>query len=318
MKISTVAEAKSSPVGTILECVHGTLTKLFKPSTGEGAYGHYSLQNGEIESNGDFMKIVFKNRDELQSDRRGQKITVTSSTKKGLNGIKVHENNHKGVKTIELLITPSAHIDFGIIPEVGSAPVKPTTPAPASKPQASAPASPAPELPKPSHGVDKVRSRLMQMANLYKSCLDASRWIVEANNLSGEDVRACATALYIQGTRENLHSEMPNHPLNVKSAPEPVSAPKSAIPSEDLKEDASWEAEDSTQAEPPPQIDQTNDGTNWRKFKVPVGPHTGMLMGAMEVDDITAYYNTFKANPKVAEQVYFRQALLLWFKETNS
>jgi hypothetical protein len=69
-------------------------------------------------------------------------------------------------------------------------------------------------------------------------------------------------------------------------------------------------------SQPDPEDNTNQDGVmKWQSFVVPVGPYANQKLGDMPPDDIEAYYTTFKANPKIPAQVYFKQALVMWAKE---
>lgn len=104
----------------------------------------------------------------------------------------------------------------------------------------------------------------------------------------------------------------------ITCSPEPVKTNPKAIkrdsgsPSKviDVKVDPS------VQQDPEDNTDQTG-AMKWQNFIVPVGPYAKTKLGEMPADDIQVYYDTFKSNPKVPEQVYFKQALLIWKKEQS-
>lgn len=107
---------------SIVMCISGKLTKLYKANKGED----YEYQNGEFkDSSGKSIKIVFSKCSQPTS-ARNQTITITSNktASHGWQGIRVedreYEKDGKSVQERQLKITPTAEIDFGSNGSAGS------------------------------------------------------------------------------------------------------------------------------------------------------------------------------------------------------
>lgn len=224
MRIITIAEASGIP-GEIVPCIKGTLISLFAQKTGISAAGDpWSLQNGEVQDSTGKMRVTFSSREPLPDSLKGEEIILESKTTKfGLQGVKVKENNFKGKTTIELHITPSAIITF----PNATAPTNTDIPEQKqSQPMTKAPEKPMTQI----DGIEKARKRIMQFSNLYSMTLKAARYVGETEGLEGEDIRQISTTFFIQSVKEGLENGLPNNgPIPEKST--------QAVKKEDLEND---------------------------------------------------------------------------------
>jgi hypothetical protein len=76
MKLSTIQEAINAEVDEPVLAIRGKLSKLFNRMQGEGQYGPWTLQNGQLEADGVTIKLVFSNRDEVPQDWRNEEVEL--------------------------------------------------------------------------------------------------------------------------------------------------------------------------------------------------------------------------------------------------
>lgn len=144
MKVSTLSEVKRMDGGLPVPCVRGILKTLFKPKRGEGQYGPWCLQNGELTDGKTTVKVLFANRDEeVPQNWRGKQVVITSYRgDKGWEGVIADDNEYKGTTTRQIKVTKTAEValDDGAEPsdnDGGEAPAprrNTTTAAPTNKP----------------------------------------------------------------------------------------------------------------------------------------------------------------------------------------
>jgi hypothetical protein len=94
----------------IIKKVTGKITKLFPERKFDGQYGPTSVQNGEIEVDGQAYKIAFWKCTQLDS-AKNRTVTLSSTrSKQGLNGVILEKESYekKGKKIENLLIRVSA------------------------------------------------------------------------------------------------------------------------------------------------------------------------------------------------------------------
>jgi hypothetical protein len=90
MKLSTIQEAINAEVDEPVLAIRGKLSKLFTRMNGESQYGPWTLQNGQLEADGQTIKVVFSNRDEIPGDWRNEIIELrcVKGSKGGWSGVK--------------------------------------------------------------------------------------------------------------------------------------------------------------------------------------------------------------------------------------
>lgn len=79
----------------IIKKVTGKIIKLFPEKQHEGNYGPYTIQNGEIEVDGEAYKLTFWKNTQPES-AKGRTVTLSSTRgKHGLNGVTFEEESYK-------------------------------------------------------------------------------------------------------------------------------------------------------------------------------------------------------------------------------
>jgi len=79
----------------IIKKVTGKITKLFPEKQHEGNYGPYTIQNGEIEVDGQPYKLAFWKNTQPES-AKGRTVTLSSTRgKHGMNGVTFEEESYK-------------------------------------------------------------------------------------------------------------------------------------------------------------------------------------------------------------------------------
>lgn len=220
MKTYKINEAKEM-IGQPIPRIIGTLTKVYDRKTGEGKFGPWSLQNGEIQDETGVVSIVFSGLPDM-TDKRGQEITFRSNqSKKGLTGIVMEENTYNGVTKPQLKVSASALIlDGEEIEKTHGGTVEKV------EPSSRLPAQITEQMEacrKPFNGQDGVqaaRHRLMQKANLYRLCYAGAKHSANGNGLDPQYVKDVATTLFISMEKEGYSDKMPNdHPVAEKTTP---------------------------------------------------------------------------------------------------
>lgn len=174
MKLSTVKEAIESNDDEPVLAIRGTLTKLFRPMTGDNQFGPWSLQNGSLKDQTGEIKVVFSNRDEVPQDYRGQVIEVrcTKGQKGGFSGVK-RTTDKKDGKTPKLDIGKAGEVflfNNEHAPEPRSHAKAPSSPQEPSQPPPgvnTAPPSqaPSPRVPDEAGNLAEGLSRIHEILN---------------------------------------------------------------------------------------------------------------------------------------------------------
>lgn len=218
MKTYKINEAKEM-IGQQIPRIIGTLTKVYDRKTGEGKFGPWSLQNGELQDETGVVSIVFSGLPDM-TDKRGQEITFRSNqSKKGLTGIVMEENTYNGVTKPQLKVSASALIlDGEEIEKTHGGTVEKVEPKEivGEEPE-SKPVNRLPQTNGNGHHVDGaqvVRKRLMQYANLRELCDNAASFLYSKDAMSAEDkqiIKDVASCFFIQALREGLADKLPNN-----------------------------------------------------------------------------------------------------------
>lgn len=101
----------------IIKKVTGKITKLFPEKQAEGQYGPYTIQNGEIEVDGQPYKLAFWKNTQPES-AKGRTVTLSSTRgKHGLNGVTFEEETYKNkegqqVHNQVIKVTASGKVEF--------------------------------------------------------------------------------------------------------------------------------------------------------------------------------------------------------------
>lgn len=233
MKTYTIAEILDSEVGMIIPRVEAKLQKVWDRKTGEGEHGAWSLQNGELVDATGSIKVCFSGLPNI-SERQGDVMVFRAqSGKKGLSGIKVDENTYKGATSKQLKITKSAII-LGVDEQPDDIPMEypAKTPETFTDGQLGDKNCPkpivAPKKAIPADGVQVVKHRVMQLANLREICDHAAHFLYPEGEYGQEFIKDIATSIFIQSCRENLHDKLPNT--------KPISKKEDVEASENLEE----------------------------------------------------------------------------------
>lgn len=98
--------------GDVIGSVSGRIQKVWDWKDGDGKYGRYSFQNIELVDGRDTIKVVLKDRDELnERDWKGAQVIISSTEgKKGYTGVKAKDDVYKGKTTRIVWVTATADI----------------------------------------------------------------------------------------------------------------------------------------------------------------------------------------------------------------
>lgn len=206
MRTVSIKEAKTM-IGEIIPCVKGRIRDVWKYSTGVSDKGEWKIQNLLIEDETGSIKVFISGRAEIPASTKGEEITIESaSTKHGLQGIKVTEEEYQGKKNIQLKITPAASIVIDGQPTTGS--VKPSKQEPVLVHIET-------QNGNGDANVQKVRKRLMQLVNLYDKCWDAATFLGNKHNWETQLRKDVSSCLFITGIKEGLADALPSDkPVN--------------------------------------------------------------------------------------------------------
>lgn len=223
LRILPLSDIAKMGDGETVPSVQGTITKVLKPSSGTNDHGAWSLQYIHIKDPTGTCKVQLSNHDEMPASMVGVDVLISCwDSDKGLQGIKVKEDNYKDTKSNILKVTKSGTIsrigadasDDGDLGPVAAKPsrteptttnVTPTKPAPTAETD-SFEASQA--VAKPSNGgrptVDKF---LFSRAQMYIRCLAAVDWIAMSRKtenlgeLTDAQKQAATSTLFIAADR---------------------------------------------------------------------------------------------------------------------
>lgn len=101
----------------IIKKVTGKITKLFPEKSSEGQYGPYTIQNGEIEIDGESYKLALWNNTQPDS-AKGREVTISSTRgKHGLNGVTLEQESFKNKEGKEIhnqviKVSASAKVEY--------------------------------------------------------------------------------------------------------------------------------------------------------------------------------------------------------------
>lgn len=213
MNTYTIQQALTE-IGRPIPRIEARLDEVYERKTGEGQYGPYSFQNGEISDSTGKMKVVFSNCENMER-LRGNTVVFKSmqTAKHGLKGVEVKEGKeYKGKIPIELKVSKAALVVSS--GEEGS--VQPATPSTRiqSAPQANVePTKANPEDRK--IGLALAKNRMTQLAGLYDLCwktvlsMDFKKDLEEQGDVSDMGLlKDVATTLFITAQREGLADKM--------------------------------------------------------------------------------------------------------------
>lgn len=228
-KTITIKDALNFPEGTPIPRITGKVSLIWDRTTGEGKWGTWFKQAGLMED-AEGNKIVFTVWDKPDmSDYKGRTVIFRSAPNAKKPSITL-KADYKDAAKMTLNVGKSAIVlteeeetdDVPMDFDKSGAPV--TAKEAQSKPQSQpAPKAQAPSVHSlPVNGVQEVKQRVMQLANLRSICDDAAAFLYpDGDEDMVKDVSSC---LFIQAARENLMNKLPNN--------KPISTP-----TEDLNEE---------------------------------------------------------------------------------
>ena len=214
-----------------LACIEGTLTALYGRKTGTNSQGEWSIQNGEIAADGIKYPIFIKDRDELPSGLKNEKIRISSySGQKGISGLYVMDDSHNGTTTRKIKITPTANIEQVAVSSPSSPQPQPDQPSDndggwpdenSLQQPAQQPAQKPAQKPAREPGVVKAKKVMMQLANCQILAAAAVVKVVApkikdltGNGMTEEKLGNMITSLTLESWRKGLHCELPERPLS--------------------------------------------------------------------------------------------------------
>lgn len=263
MKLSTIEEAIAAELDEPVLAIRGTMTKLYSQMSGEGQYGPWTIQNGQLQDNTGEIKVVFSNAPSLDEKKyRNQLVEFrcTKGTKGGWSGVK--RTVDKKTKVDVLQISDKAEIilfDAEHEPEPnGAEQKKPAQSAPAnepakasgspqgaSQPQNKVNTPPPQEKPpqaapaKPQQSVDDLMAdgigKLTQLANCQYAALRLVREylmpLLQTRGIQCDPIQESTLVqnMLIQCYRENIHWKFPQKQFTGKK---PAAAAPAAPPAQ--------------------------------------------------------------------------------------
>lgn len=212
---------------------------MWNRSTGDGNYGPWSLQNGEITVQGEKMRVLFANMEPVSDEHQGDAFFVQAqSGKKGIHGVSVKEEDYKGNKRIVLKITKAAKLLLGDAAEAEQPAIPNGSPAESmAQPRQNAPKT---DSSGSGDGVKEARHYFMRSANLYDLAYSAAQYLREKHGFETEQVKDVATTLFINACRDGLANKMPDKPLGIKEPPKKEQTEKRDPPAVEA-DDIPWD-----------------------------------------------------------------------------
>lgn len=224
MNTYTIQQALTE-IGRPIPRIEARLDEVYERKTGEGQYGPYSFQNGEISDATGKMKVVFANCENMER-LRGNTVVFKSmqTAKHGLKGVEVKEGKeYKGKIPIELKVSKAALVvtsqEEGSVQMAAPANIAMNTAMTATEARKLAPqANVEPMKANPEDrklGLALAKNRMTQLAGLYDLCwktvlsMDFKKDLEEQGDISDMGMlKDVATTLFIQATREGLADKM--------------------------------------------------------------------------------------------------------------
>jgi len=158
MRILTIAEVLQMEPGETVPGIRGVINSVGGYYTGNSQLGPWSLQRAILTNGSDKIRLRFSNRSKLGPEWNGHEVILTCvSGKNGPVGMKVSEDEYRGVKQKEIFVGEKAILDTaanaaacGVVQSnsVESAAETPhAQPKPAQQPPAPAPVHTPPSIP---------------------------------------------------------------------------------------------------------------------------------------------------------------------------
>jgi hypothetical protein len=194
----------------IIKKVTGKITKLFPEKKFDGQYGPTSVQNGEIEVDGQTYKLAFWKCTQPES-AKGRTVTLSSTRgKQGLNGLTFEEESYekegKKIKNFLIRVSASAKIEYDGVSEE---PARVT-----STPKVIVTDNP-----------EKALDEIVEM-HLYIDCLVRMAYLGKITD--EETLRSYVSSVFIEANRKGIHYSSK------------VEAPKKEEPKAEELDPADW------------------------------------------------------------------------------
>lgn len=223
---TTIRQALSYPEGTPIGRIVGKVTHLFDRKTGEGDYGAYSSQSGVISDGEDKILFTLWNKPEIPHDYKGRVVIFRAGGgKKPTMTLKsdFKDNSKRTLNVTKscIMLTEDEETDDIPFDHV-------ETP----KPQQNAPqVNVAPKKgniddalqdfmkskPDPKEGIQSVKKRVMQYANLRSITDDAAAFLYQDQSTGMvergiiEKIKDVSSCFFIQGVKDGLHFKLPDN-----------------------------------------------------------------------------------------------------------
>lgn len=250
-QVMTVADVQKLDADIPIPALRGKLTTLYKRSAGETQKGKWSFQNGEIESGGAKMKVVFKDRDELPMSWKSKEVYLLSNNgSRGWSGVKTKMDDYKPEAPVMVVwVTGSAEITESS-PVAGTPTAKPAAAPVAPPTAATAPRAAATPAKSDAGKINLARvfiaRRAAGMAITFRATQKISKDFREA---FGEEMplqmfQAINSTLFIAGDKSGMFDDLPvdlslqklvamskqQPATNPAVAPQPAAPPPQEIP----------------------------------------------------------------------------------------
>ncbi len=225
-----------------LACIAGTLTKIYKPKTGENSNGQWSIQNAVIKgTDGTEVTLWMKDRPEIPTNQQGRFMILTAKQgDKGLSGLYVMDDDYNGKITRKIKVTPTAELAYQDgqpapqqqRPQQGmqaaqQAAAESWGPEPQQPETSQAPPQQSRQTPKPQSGehdlIKEAKRTIIQITNLHLlvakavDAVEAPRYKEATGMDMTEGQRQAAIAsVFIESTKQGLVRNMPCRPLEVE------------------------------------------------------------------------------------------------------
>lgn len=237
--VTPLSDIAAMAADTIVQCVRGKVTGLFKRITGQKKDGAaYSFENGTISGDGVEVRFTLNNCEPLDKNLKGKVVLICCNHgKHGWTGVKVKDDDYDGKTRKILWITPSGKVE---IEGAAQSSLPPPNEAPSDTPPPSTrrPASPSGKVSGEAgrEAYKNAKRLISRMANMMIR-IDGAATVVsdaigqeEGEPLSAERHDAIRTTLFIQASYEKLYHHFP--PLSTGGADKPPAPPTPPPPPE--------------------------------------------------------------------------------------
>tara|TARA_R100000081_G_scaffold92029_1_gene72190 strand:+ start:2065 stop:2661 length:597 start_codon:yes stop_codon:yes gene_type:complete len=195
--------------GSVPEAITGVLTNL-QPNPVSGGEGDkkYKFQNANLTQDGESIRIVFNNREDVPQELVGQQIIAKCrKNDKGMYGLKRKKGReYQGKTPPEIWVYAGAELS--------------------AQGQATAPTEAKPSTPTQSaqvpdtDAVTEAKKKLLQMGNAMSMCYDTALWVAKTQEekndyvMTEAQVQAMASSFFIKSDRDGIVSRIPQKPIS--------------------------------------------------------------------------------------------------------